>query len=70
MKRRSFYHEFAGSVRPVLLEQHKDSSLFTGFTDNYIKVEVPASAGGLNDIRHIRLDNLSADGDAMIGKFV
>ena len=39
-KRRAFYSEFLGQTRPVLFENHKNSKLLTGFTDNYIKIEV------------------------------
>jgi threonylcarbamoyladenosine tRNA methylthiotransferase MtaB len=67
MKRRAFYQDYAGAARPVLLEHHKDPSLLSGFTDNYIKVEVPASAGSMNEIRHICLNHLSPDGEAMTG---
>ena len=70
MKRRAFYQEHAGTARLVLLEQHRDPSLLSGFTDNYIKVEVPARAGTLNEILNVSLDNLSADAESMVASFV
>lgn len=54
-KRRAFYAAYAGTERPVLFEAHKDSTLLSGFTDNYIKVEVPWEEGLINTIRPVRL---------------
>ena len=54
-KRREFYAAFAGTERPVLFEAHKDPTLLSGFTDNYIKVEVPWEEGLINTIRPVRL---------------
>ena len=70
MKRRAFYQEHAATARPVLLEHHRDPSLLSGFTDNYIKVEVPARAGTLNEILNVSLDNLSADAESMVASFI
>lgn len=64
MKRRSFYAEHAGTVRPVLFEQHKDPALMTGFTDNYVKVEMPLDVALLNTISPVRLGNLTRNGEA------
>ncbi|MEQ1746451.1 MAG: tRNA (N(6)-L-threonylcarbamoyladenosine(37)-C(2))-methylthiotransferase MtaB [Saprospiraceae bacterium] len=65
MKRREFYRQHLGSVRPVLFEQHKNPALLSGFTDNYIKIEMPASAGRVNAISSVLLENLSDDGEVM-----
>lgn len=54
-KRRDFYAEHAGTERLVLFEAHNDPSLLSGFTDNYIKVEVPWEEGRINTIRPVRL---------------
>lgn len=54
-KRRDFYAEHAGTERLVLFEAHKDPTLLSGFTDNYIKVEVPWEEGLINTIRPVRL---------------
>lgn len=67
MKRRTFYQQHLGSTRPVLFEHHRDSALLSGFTDNYIKVEVPASEGGLNELGQVFLEKLSLDGEAVVG---
>jgi threonylcarbamoyladenosine tRNA methylthiotransferase MtaB len=65
MKRRSFYQQFAGQTREVLFEQHKDSALLSGHTDNYIKIEIPFRAGLINTITPVQLNTLSADGEVM-----
>ncbi len=63
MKRRAFYQQHLGSTRPVLFEQHRDPALLTGFTDNYVKVEVPATSGAINAIGPVALHKLSLDGE-------
>ncbi len=40
-KKRYFYEQHIGQTRPVLFERHRDKTLLSGFTDNYIKVETP-----------------------------
>ena len=35
----AFYNQYAGTTRPVLLEHSRTAGLYSGFTDNYIKVE-------------------------------
>ncbi|HMX39835.1 MAG TPA: radical SAM protein, partial [Saprospiraceae bacterium] len=64
MKRRAFYAEHRGSVRPVLFEQHKDPALMTGFTDNYVKVEMPLVPDMINTIAPVLLGELCPDGEA------
>lgn len=68
MKRRAFYQQYMHTERPVLLEQHKNPALLTGFTDNYIKIEVPKGDFALNTIAHVWLENLTSDGEAAIAR--
>jgi threonylcarbamoyladenosine tRNA methylthiotransferase MtaB len=63
MKRRTFYREQVGAIRPVLLEHHRDAALLSGFTDNYVKVQVPATIGAINEIVPVRIGELAADGE-------
>jgi threonylcarbamoyladenosine tRNA methylthiotransferase MtaB len=65
MKRRAFYAEHVGTERPVLFEQHKNPALLSGFTDNYVKIEMPFEAGRANMIAPVLLENLTADGEAV-----
>ena len=66
MKRRAFYAGQSGATRPVLFEQHKDAALLSGFTDNYVKIEVPFAEGLLNTIAPLRLGQLGLDGEALV----
>jgi len=67
MKRRSFYTTNTGCTRPTLFEKSKNGNLITGFTDNYIKIELPGHEELLNTIHTVRLERLSANGEVMIG---
>lgn len=55
-KRRHFYSRHLGEARPVLFEAHKDAKFLSGFTDNYIKIEVPFREGMINTIDTVVLD--------------
>lgn len=63
MKRRAFYQEHLGTARTVLFEHHKDASLLSGYTDNYIKVEIPLPQNQMNQIGMVQLLHLNADGE-------
>ena len=67
-KRRLFYGKYVGQTRKVLLEKSKTPGLLSGFTDNYIKIELPISNGVseeglLNQIVSVRLEGVSAEGN-------
>ena len=61
-KLREFSGRFIGTVRPVLLEHTRPGHPMSGFTDNYLKVEVDAPARLDNTVVNVRLDRLSDDG--------
>lgn len=69
-KRHHFYQKFSGQNRPVLFEVHKDQNLMTGFTDNYVKVELPLVPDLINTIAPVQLGNLNGNGlmDATLEK--
>ena len=69
-KLRSFYSRYIGTIRPVLLEHTRRKDVMNGFTDNYIKVELPASAGMDNTIVPVRLLGFNVDGSALLGEVV
>src|SRR5438094_4016811 len=54
-KRVKFYHLHVGQRVSVLFETRHRSGLFTGLTDNYIRVGVPANDDRSNQIRSVRL---------------
>jgi threonylcarbamoyladenosine tRNA methylthiotransferase MtaB len=67
-KRRHFYSQYLGQTREVLFENHKNSELLTGFTDNYIKIEVKKTVdteGGVNWILPVELQGFNDDGDVI-----
>jgi threonylcarbamoyladenosine tRNA methylthiotransferase MtaB len=65
-KRHSFYTQYQGSSRLVLLEQSKEAGILSGFTDNYIKVSIPSENLIEGEIRALHLEEIS--GDIMISK--
>lgn len=68
MKRRNFYQQFIQQTREVLFEQHKDRTLLSGHTDNYIKIEIPFQPGLINTIAPVKLERLSTDGEVMLAQ--
>lgn len=64
-KHAAFARRFLGSVRPVLLEHSHKPGMLSGFTDNYLRIEVPASDNADNTIRKLRLDTLLDDGETI-----
>ncbi|MEO1450003.1 MAG: tRNA (N(6)-L-threonylcarbamoyladenosine(37)-C(2))-methylthiotransferase MtaB [Bacteroidota bacterium] len=61
-KRRHFYRQFVGEVRPVLFEGKKQEGLMHGFTDNYIKVVAPYQEDWVNTIQPMALKEVLPDG--------
>ena len=67
-KRHAFYQQFIGQTREVLFEKHKNTDFLTGFTDNYIKIELPKgenTEGGINTIAPVELIDFNIDGDVV-----
>jgi threonylcarbamoyladenosine tRNA methylthiotransferase MtaB len=65
-KRRYFYEQHLGQSLPVLFEAHKDGRLMAGFTDNYIKIEMPLHAELLNTILPVELLEIGSSGDMLV----
>lgn len=62
-KRRAFYEAHLGHIRPVLFEKHGDPGLLSGFTDNYIKIELPADQGEVNTLQPVALESVLPGGN-------
>jgi threonylcarbamoyladenosine tRNA methylthiotransferase MtaB len=62
-KRRAFYEAHLGQTRPVLLEKHGDPGLLSGFTDNYIKIEMPAGQDMVNTLQPVALERVLPGGN-------
>jgi threonylcarbamoyladenosine tRNA methylthiotransferase MtaB len=61
-KLRHFYTQHLGETRVVLFEhEEKNGSLF-GYTENYIKVKVPADASLANTLCEVKLERIDSDG--------
>lgn len=60
-KKNIFYHQHIGERRPVLLEAEEKGDMMFGFTDNYIKLQLPYQKEFINSIKVIEIqeDNLS-----------
>ena len=70
-KTHDFYARFIGTTRPVLLEHASSRKPFmNGFTDNYIRVEVPNHPLLDNQIVQVKLADFNQEGDALIGEIV
>lgn len=65
-KRRAFYNQFLGRHREVLFEVHKDKSLMTGFTDNYVKVELPYDEKLINTLMGVQLMAINDNGNVSV----
>lgn len=67
-KHEEFAAGFQGTVRKVLLEHPRKGKPMSGFTDNYIKVEVDAPVCMDNRIVDVRLNSLLDDRETMRGE--
>ncbi|MDB4442987.1 tRNA (N(6)-L-threonylcarbamoyladenosine(37)-C(2))-methylthiotransferase MtaB [Saprospiraceae bacterium] len=62
-KKDNFYKQYLGRYRDILFEVHRDKTKMTGFTDNYIKVELPFQAELINKIATVQLQNINEEGN-------
>ena len=70
-KTHDFYARFIGTTRPVLLEHASPRRPFmNGFSDNYIRVEVPNQPHLDNQIVSVKLGDFNKEGDALIGELI
>ncbi len=68
-KTHDFYSRFIGTTRPVLLEHASPRKpVMNGFTDNYIRVEVPNMPELDNQIVNVQLGDFNKEGDALMGE--
>lgn len=68
-KLHSFYEQHRGTVRPVLFEQPAKGMPMHGFTDNYIRVEMPYDRDAINTVRMVRLGDFNQSGDALTAQY-
>lgn len=67
-KLRKFYESQQGTIKKVLLEhtQHGDSML--GFTENYVRIEMPYDSSLANNVVEVELGDFNEAGTALLGK--
>ncbi|TSJ37274.1 tRNA (N(6)-L-threonylcarbamoyladenosine(37)-C(2))-methylthiotransferase MtaB [Mucilaginibacter corticis] len=65
-KRRAFYQTQLGRAEEVLFEGDIKEGFMHGFTRNYVKVKTKFDPVLVNELKAVRLANVSADGDVEI----
>ncbi len=65
-KLRAFYEKNLGSTQTVLFEAQKDKQKMTGFTGNYIKIEVPFSEKRINQLGKVKLLDILPNGNVNV----
>jgi len=61
MKKSAFYQSQKDIVRPVLIEGKIENNKLSGYTDNYIRVEVPYHPSLENRIAHVRIGDFNGE---------
>lgn len=61
-----FTSRFIGTVRPVLVEHQRGNRPMTGFTDNYLKVEIAPEDSIANTIIPVMLDKMTDNDPGLI----
>ena len=66
-KTRAFYQSHIGKEAVVLMEKSKSGTPMHGFTDNYVRVELPYDLSLDNKLVRVRLGDFNEDGTALFG---
>lgn len=61
-KRRAFYEAHLGQAREVLFEAEREGDMMHGFTDNYIKVQIPYNQQFVNKTHKVYLKGIAENG--------
>jgi threonylcarbamoyladenosine tRNA methylthiotransferase MtaB len=69
-KTRAFYASHIGQEAVVLMEKSKPGTPMHGFTDNYVRVELPYDLSLDNQLVRVRLGDFNEDGTALMGTIV
>lgn len=69
-KLHDFSSRFVGTTRPVLLEHPRRGRPMSGFTDNYLKVEVERRPELSNMVVPVRLNTVTEGGEEMTGEIL
>ena len=66
-KTKAFYESHIGREAVVLMEKSKSGTPMHGFTDNYVRVELPHDNSLDNQLLRVRMDGFNEDGTALMG---
>ena len=67
-KRRAFYQSQLNTIGEVLFEDDQKNGFMHGFTKNYVKVKAKYDPVMVNEIKTVRLVELSADGEVEVAE--
>ncbi|MEJ2903318.1 tRNA (N(6)-L-threonylcarbamoyladenosine(37)-C(2))-methylthiotransferase MtaB [Pedobacter panaciterrae] len=67
-KRRAFYQSQIGSIGEVLFEDDQKNGFMHGFTKNYVKVKAKYDPVMVNEIKTVKLIELTADGEVEVAE--
>ena len=66
-KTRAFYESHIGQEAVVLMEKSKSGTPMHGFTDNYVRMELPYDLSLDNKLVRVRMNGFNEDGTALLG---
>ncbi|WP_293672563.1 tRNA (N(6)-L-threonylcarbamoyladenosine(37)-C(2))-methylthiotransferase MtaB [uncultured Parabacteroides sp.] len=69
-KLHAFYEAHIGREANVLFEQTRKGGMMHGFTENYIKAEIPYDSSLVNETRRVMLEGWNEDGTALVVKII
>ncbi|MCB0794888.1 MAG: hypothetical protein KDB88_09135, partial [Flavobacteriales bacterium] len=62
---RTFFRRHSGTVREVLFEDHAGEGVMLGFTDNYLRVEMPYVPDLVGQLVPVLLERMNGEGRYM-----
>ena len=69
-KTRAFYATHIGKEAVVLMEKSRPGTPMHGFTDNYVRVELPYDLSLDNQLVRVRMGEFNEDGTALLGTII
>ena len=69
-KTKAFYETHIGRESVVLMEKSKAATPMHGFTDNYVRVELPHDNSLDNQLLRVRMGGFNEDGTALMGELL
>lgn len=55
-KKKQFYQEHIGRIAPILVESDVKNGFLSGFSDNYIRIQLPANLSLINEIIPVKIE--------------